>query len=111
MPCDTAASNNARRKRAIEESIARLRQSLAAGTTKVTISRATGALVFTGQWQEQRDGVADVCAYRKLSAAGSPELRQAIARAEAISGTKLNRQVVEAGVHSHDGGATWHAGH
>jgi hypothetical protein len=31
-----------------------------------------------------------------------------IAQAEMLSGRSINKQAVGAGVHSHDGGATWH---
>lgn len=109
MPCNTQANLTAQRKRAVDESLARLRRALAANTVKVVIDRATGAMAFNGLWR--RDGVADVCAYRALAAAGSSELRQAVARAEALAGRSLNPQAVAQGTHSHDGGANWHAGH
>ena len=81
---------------------------LVTGTVKVVIGR-NGAIAFKGLWRS--DGVADVCAYRALSAENSVELRRAVARAEAIAGVKVNPQQVAQGTHSHDGGATWHAGH
>jgi hypothetical protein len=40
-------------------------------------------------------------------AEGSPELRQAVARAEAMQGVKVNPQAVASGFHSHDNGLTW----
>ena len=109
MPCDIQANLNAQRRRAVDESLARLKRALAANTVKVVIDRATGALAFNGLWR--RDGVADVCAYRALAAAGSIELRQAVARAEALAGRAVNPQAVAQGTHSHDGGSSWHAGH
>lgn len=88
----------------VEMAVDRLRKMLADGSVTVVIG-ATGSLAFRG-WTTN-DGVADLCAYRKLVAIGSPELRRAIARAEVTSGRKLNLQALAAGVHSHDGGQTW----
>lgn len=72
---------------------------------------ANGAVAFRGWTEADRGGIADTCAYRALSAIGSPELRRAVARAEALYGRKVNPQAVAAGVHSHDGGQTFHPGH
>lgn len=91
-----------------KEALAKLAQALKEKTARVVIG-SNGAVAFQG-WNE-RNGISDVCAYRALTAANSAELRAAVARAEAMSGRKLNPQAVGAGVHSHDGGNTWHAGH
>jgi len=111
MACDFMVPKGmtpATRKTQVEQAIERLNAALAAGTVKVKVG-ATGAVAFTGAWQ--RDGVSDSCAYRKLMAASSPALRLAVARAEVTAGRKINAQAVAAGVHSHDGGSTWHKGH
>ena len=109
MPCTSSAANRtAQRQREMVEAIQRLKRALAAGTVKVVIGRS-GAIAFKGLWRS--DGVADVCAYRALSAEHSVELRQAVARAETLAGIKVNPQQVAQGTHSHDGGASWHAGH
>lgn len=113
MPCDTYVRRGqtpADREREIKEALKRLEGSLAAGSASVVVG-SNGALAFTGWGQEERSGVTDVCAYRLLMADGSWELRQAIARAEAIAGRSVDRRVIESGVHSHDGGATWAPGH
>jgi len=113
MVCDTRIMNQnqtpAQRKEQVKTALQRLEAALQAGGVKVTISRTTGALAFTGDWQ--RDGVTDACAYRALTAAGSSELRMAIARAEGIAGVRHSREAMAAGIHSHDGGATWSPGH
>lgn len=41
-------------------------------------------------------------------ATGSPMALQAIARAEALAGRSVDKQVIGQGVHSHDSGKTWH---
>jgi hypothetical protein len=58
-----------------------------------------------------RNGISDACAYRKLLASGSPALRAALAKAEAMAGRKVDPQAIASGVHSHDGGRTWNPGH
>jgi len=111
MACDfmiPAGMTPVQRKTQIEQAIDRLNKALEAGTVKVTVGK-TGAVAFVGGWQ--RDGVSDTCAYRKLLASGSPALRMAVARAEAMAGRKVDPKAVAAGTHSHDGGKTWHGGH
>ena len=108
MPCTTQANLTVQRKRAMAEAIARLGRMIAAGAVKVVVGR-NGAIAFKGLWRN--DGVSDVCAYRALTAQNDPALRAAVARAETLAGAKVNAQVVAAGTHSHDSGATWHAGH
>lgn len=39
---------------------------------------------------------------------GSVLAKAEIARAELIAGRSINRQVIGQGVHSHNGGDTWH---
>lgn len=72
---------------------------------------ANGAVAFRGWSDAERGGIADTCAYRALSAINSPALRRAVARAEALYGRKVNPQAIASGVHSHDGGNTFHHGH
>ena len=108
MPCFTQPNLTQQQRNAMQDAITRLERSLAAGMAQVVIG-ANGAIAFKGIWR--RDGVADVCAYRALQAANSAALRRAVARAEVVAGRQVNPQAVAAGVHSHDGGASWHAGH
>lgn len=88
--------------------LAKLAQALKNRTARVIIG-ANGAVAFQG-WQD-RGAISDVCAYRALMAANSPELRAAVARAEVTAGRAVDQKAVSAGTHSHDGGKTWHAGH
>lgn len=110
MPCDTPRNNipPVVRESQIKGSLRRLEAALKGGTVKVNIS-PNGAVAFQG-WKD-RDDVTDVCAFRRLTAEGSWELRQAVAKAEAMTGRKVNPNAVASGEHSHDGGGTWHKGH
>jgi DNA-binding protein YbaB len=111
MPCDSTLNEGQtlqERMTQVQQALARLEASLTSGNVKVTIG-ANGAVAFTG-WKD-RDNVTDVCGYRTLSASNSWALRQAVARAEAMSGRKVNASAVAVGTHSHDGGSTWHKGH
>lgn len=85
--------------------LTRLETMLAAGTATVAIS-PTGAIAFKG-WNSSDVGMVDACVYRRLLVSNSPGLRRAIARAEAVSGRKVNPRAIAAGEHSHDGGSTW----
>lgn len=104
MPCDAVPVPT------VERALARLEAFLANGRATVVIG-PQGAVAFSGWDGAAREGVADVCAYRALSLRGSFALRQAVQRAEMLSGRRLNAQAIGGGVHSHDGGATWNPGH
>lgn len=108
MACYTQQNLTQQRKTAIDAAVERLIRALQEGTAKAVIG-ANGAIAFKGAWRS--DGVADVCAYRMLTAKGSAALRTAIARAEVVAGRKLNPAAVASGAHSHNGGQSWHAGH
>ena len=112
MPCDSNLQPNqtpAQRFAEVLDATTRLRALLAQGKVTVRIGQTNGALALVGWSDAERKGISDVCAYRTISQ--SWEMRQAIARAETMAGRKLNVQSVSAGVHSHDGGRTWHPGH
>jgi len=100
----TQTSLNPARKKQIDAAIERLRAALAAGSVTVVVG-TNGSLAFRN-WKDA-DGVADLCAYRRLAAQNSPELRRAVMRAEAMAGRKIDQRAIAAGQHSHDGGLTW----
>jgi hypothetical protein len=109
MPCDTripAGITIQQRKKQVQDSIAALEAGLRAKSVTVRVG-PQGALAFVGAWN--RNGVTDVCAYRRLAASGSAELRMAVARAEALAGRKVDARQVAAGTHLH--GDDWHSGH
>lgn len=111
MPCESRLDlsrkqTSAQRKEEVKKALGRLEQALTAGRVKVKIG-PNGALMFDG-WKrdEDRGGVSDACAYRMLTASNSGPLRMAVAKAEALSGQKVNARTVASGLHSHDG-KTW----
>lgn len=106
MACETRLLANqtlAQRVSQIDAALKRLEAYLQAGRVQIGIG-PTGAIMFKG-WQD-RDDVTDACAYRTLTSQSSWALRQAVARAEATTGRKVNTRAIAAGVHSHDG-KTW----
>ena len=107
MACELrtkVGQTKAQRVDQVKAALARLETALAAGSVTVKVG-PQGSITFAGAWE--RSDVTDACAYRKLLASGSPALRKAIARAEAVSGRAVNDRAVAAGYHSHDGGGTW----
>ena len=110
MPCDTKLKP----KQTIQERAQEVRNAVARVTKLMAQRRVmpivgpNGAITFAGLYDRDRDGVTDACLYRRIMASGSPLARAEIARAEARAGRAVNRQTLAAGVHSHDGGNTWH---
>ena len=110
MPCDTSFLPNqtiSQRKDEITRAVGRLSTLLAAGTVKAKVG-PKGSIAFDGWTNEDRSRVTDACAYRRVMATGSALAKAQIAKAEAMAGRTVDRQVVGHGVHSHDGGQTWH---
>lgn len=113
MPCDTQLKPNqtlSQRKEEVRAAVERIIKELTSGRAKVRVG-PQGAVAFDGLTAEVRDGVTDACAYRRIMASGSSLAKAAIARAEQLAGRAVNKQAVAQGVHSHDGGRTWHRGH
>jgi hypothetical protein len=110
MPCDTVRQRSqtfSERASEVRRAVAKLDQLIVSRRVIPRVG-SQGAIAFA-QWSEiDKDGVTDVCAYRRIMATGSALARAAIARAEAMAGRTVDRQVIGQGVHSHDGGATWH---
>lgn len=121
MPCDTKLRDNYRnsgRKQTISERAEEVKKVvydinslISSGRIKPVIDRLTGAVAFQGINETVRDGVTDACIYRRLMVTGSSLTKAAIAQAEAMAGRSVNKQAVAQGVHSHDGGNSWHHGH
>ena len=114
MPCDTRlrrGQTTTQRKQEVRDKVNDLSAKLVAKTVKPVVDKRTGAIAFQG-WQEgQAFGITDACAYRRLLIDGSALAKAEIARAEQIAGRAVDRQALTQGVHSHDGGETWHHGH
>lgn len=107
MPCDTKPSLTKEERQAQANALELLARKLKVGGGASVVIGANGSIAFRGWEGEERGGLSDLCAYRKLLATGSPELRTAVARAEAMSGRRIDGRAIAAGVHSHDGGKTW----
>ena len=110
MPCDTIRKPNQTLSARVEEvkkRVTAVDRLIAARKVQVKVG-PQGAVVFIGISDEDRDGMTDACIYRTLSRKGSAATRMAIQRAEQVAGRSVDRAVVAAGTHSHDGGATWH---
>lgn len=107
MPCDTitqTGQTTQQRAAQVRAAVATLERALARRQARAVVG-PQGAITFTG-WTE-REGVTDACAYRRIMATGGALARLEIAKAEQAAGVKVNRRVIAAGLHSHDGGETW----
>lgn len=110
MPCDfmvKAGQTLAQRKTQVRKAAQRIDKLVASKTVKVKVG-PQGAVTFTGLSDTDRDGLTDACIYRRLMQTGSAAAKMAIMRAEQVAGRGVDRAAVAQGVHSHDGGATWH---
>lgn len=110
MPCDTRLKRNqtiTQRKEEVKKAVTELDRLIASGQVKVKVG-PQGAVTFLAWSDEEKDGVTDVCAYRRLMVSGSSAAKAALAKAELMAGRSIDKQVIGQGVHSHDGGATWH---
>ena len=113
MPCDRtlkAGQSITQRKEEILRAVDRLQKGLANGTVKARVG-PQGSIAFVGLSEADRAGVTDACAYRRIMVSGSALARAAIVRAEQLAGRTIDKQVIGQGVHSHDGGRTWHGKH
>lgn len=113
MPCDTRLKPRQtiqQRAEEVRKTVATIGAGLANGRIKARVG-PQGGIAFVGVTDDERDGVTDACAYRRLMVSGSALAKAAIARAEQIAGRTVDRQALAHGVHSHDGGGHWHHGH
>jgi hypothetical protein len=112
MPCDTKLKANQtiqQRAAEVRTVVEKLSQALASGRVKAVVG-ANGGVAFAG-FDGERDGVTDACAYRRLMVSGSALAKAKVAQAEVMAGRSINRMAIGQGLHSHDGGKTWHDGH
>lgn len=110
MPCDTVRQPNqslSERKAQVKKTIKAIAEAVARGRVKVTVG-PQGAIAFVGIPESERNRVTDACIYRQIMIGDSALAKAAIMRAEQISGRRVNKQIVGQGIHSHDGGKTWH---
>ena len=110
MPCDTqflAQQTIAQRKEEIKKAIERLSKGLLDGKYQVKVG-PKGGVVFVGFEGADRSRITDACAYRRIMVTGNSLVKAKIAQAEALAGRAVDKQALAHGVHSHDGGASWH---
>ena len=110
MPCDRKLKTNQtikQRGAEVKAVVERLQKQLAAGTVKAKVG-AQGGIAFVGWAERERDGVTDACAYRRIMRTGSATAKTALMRAEQMAGRTVDRQAIGQGLHSHDGGRSWH---
>lgn len=109
MPCDSKPFRSwetlEQRKETVREKTMALSAALAAGRVQVKVGKQ-GAVAFIG-WDD-REGITDACAYRRIMRHGSALAKNAIMRAAQAAGVEINKQIIGQGAHSHDGGETWH---
>jgi len=110
MPCDRklkARQTIQQRADEVRKVVQKIDAAVAQGRVKPVVGKQ-GAIAFTGLTDEDRDGVTDACAYRRLLVSGSALTKAAFARAEQLAGRSVDKQIIGQGAHSHDGGRTWH---
>lgn len=98
------------RKAEVKKAVSNLEKLIVSGQVRVKVGQQ-GAVAFSAWADVERAGVTDACAYRMLMVTGSALAKAKVAQAEMLAGRSVNRQVIGQGVHSHDGGKTWHEGH
>lgn len=108
MVCETfryAKQSVEERRKQVADTVKEVEKGLANGKIKIVVG-AQGAVAFQGLEDSQRNRVADACIYRKILSTGS-----ALARMKLAAAGNVNKTAVAQGIHSHDGGKTWHDGH
>lgn len=110
MPCDTQLlpqQTMSQRMAEIRDYTTKIDTLIAQGRVKIKVG-PQGAVVFVDLQTADRGRMTDGCIYRRLIATGSVKTKLAIQRAEQIAGVQINKQIVAQGIHSHNGGASWH---
>jgi sugar (pentulose or hexulose) kinase len=110
MPCDTMRlpeQTMTQRMEEVRTAAQKIDAMLASRKIGVKVG-PQGAVAFTGLSDADRRRMTDACIYRRIMQSGSAASKMAIARAEQMAGVRINKSTVAAGVHSHDGGASWH---
>lgn len=114
MACETRLrprQSRVERAAAVRAARTRFNDGLASGKVKPVVDKKTGAIAFTGLTETERDGVEDACVYRHIMSNGSMQAKLAIQKAELLAGRTVSQSAVNSGIHSHDGGRSWHPGH
>lgn len=110
MVCDrtlTPGQTLEERMKEVDAALKALETAINSGNVKLTIA-PNGQPLLTGWGEKERKGLTDACTYRTLAVQGSFALKQAQQAAERLSGRKINGVMLNSGVHTHNGGKTWH---
>ena len=110
MPCYSTPRRNqtlTQRKEEVRKKVTLIDKLITARKVQVKVG-PQGAVAFTGISVEDRADMTDGCIYRMIMSSGTMAAKLKIQQAEQLAGVKVNKQVVAQGIHSHDGGATWH---
>ena len=103
MSCDTITLKGqtlTERKDEVRRALARLETLLASRTVTPKVG-PQGVIAFQGWTEADRGRVSDGCAYRLIMSGGGSLAKAAIARAEAMAGRPVNKQMVAQGYHYH----------
>lgn len=107
MPCDAIRSKPyqtlEQRMEEIREKTAIIGGLIVQNKVKAVVG-PQGAVTFTGIPDDVRAGMTDGCIFRRIT---SPT-GNALAAAKIAQAGPVNKQVIAQGIHSHDGGSTWH---
>ena len=111
MPCDTVRQQPkqtlAERKREVTKAQGTIERMISTGQVKVKVDKKTGGVVLIDVPANVRVGITAACIVRRIMTRGSISARQAIVKAERLAGRSVDKKAIAAGLHSHDGGATW----
>ena len=113
MACETQTRKNqtlSERKEEIRQTVAEIIGKLISGEITPKVG-PQGGIAFNGLSDKDRNGVTDVCAYRMIMMGNSTLAKMKIQQAEMLSGRSVASSALAQGIHSHDGGKTWHKGH
>ena len=109
MPCDTRLKRGqsiSDRKSEVQRAVERLNRGLTSGSIKALVSKQ-GGIQFEGFSANERDGITDACALRRILATGSSSAKLGIQKAEQRAGRTLDKTAIAQGLHTH-GDGVWH---
>ena len=110
MPCDMIVQKNQSlkdRKKQVKDTVAKIEKAIVAKKVGIKVGKQ-GAIAFTLPTDLDRTGISDACIYRRIMAGSSVLAKAAIAQAERVAGRAVDKVAIGQGIHSHDGGNTWH---
>jgi hypothetical protein len=94
------------RKKEIKGAIDKLAISVMKRQARIVVG-ANGSVTIVGWQANDRAGITDACAYRRLLVQGNALVQAELKRAEQIAGRTVDKRMLAQGIHSHDGGNTW----